>query len=183
MGTSTGVEPVIAGKPQPLMLEVARERVGGTPALMIGDRIDTDVIAAQAVGWPSALVLTGATGVPELAVAPAWPDFLLRGLADVLVDLPHPQIRAASGPDLPAIAQLLHDGGLQAGAARERLGRTIVAEVDRKVIATAPLARIDYLELVNAESLQPIESIQPNSLVAVAVFFGQTRLIDNIRLP
>jgi len=30
--------------------------------------------------------------------------------------------------------------------------------------------------------LQPIESVQPKSLVALAVFFGQTRLIDNIRL-
>jgi pantoate--beta-alanine ligase len=53
----------------------------------------------------------------------------------------------------------------------------------RKVIAGASLARIDYLELVNAETLQPIDIVQPNSLMALAVFFGQTRLIDNIRLP
>ncbi|MFY9586931.1 MAG: HAD-IIA family hydrolase, partial [Actinomycetota bacterium] len=114
--TSSGVEPIVAGKPQPLMLQVAQERVGGTPALMIGDRIETDVIAAQAVGWPSALVLTGATGVPELATAPAWPDYVLKRLSDVLSDLPHPQLRQASGPDLPAIASLLHEGGLPAGA-------------------------------------------------------------------
>jgi glycerol-1-phosphatase len=135
--TATAVEPMIAGKPQPLMLEVARERVGGTPALMIGDRIETDVAAAQAVGWPSALVFTGATGVPELAIASAWPDFVLRRLSDVLSDLPHPQVRGATGPDLPAIAQLLHDGGLPAGGARERVGRTVVAESDRNIIATA----------------------------------------------
>jgi pantoate--beta-alanine ligase len=59
----------------------------------------------------------------------------------------------------------------------------VILDAARKVIATAPLARIDYLELVNAETLQPIESVQPNLLVAVAVFFGQTRLIDNIRIP
>ena len=53
----------------------------------------------------------------------------------------------------------------------------------REMIATAPLARIDYLELVNAETLQPIEIVRPNSLIALAVFFGPTRLIDNIRLP
>lgn len=135
--TSTGVDPIVAGKPQPLMLQVAQDRVGGTPALMIGDRIDTDVIAAQAVGWPSALVLTGATGVPELATAPAWPDYVLKRLSDVLSDLPHPQLRQSSGPDLPAIASLLHEGGLPAGAARERVGRTVVAESDRRVIATA----------------------------------------------
>jgi pantoate--beta-alanine ligase len=59
----------------------------------------------------------------------------------------------------------------------------VILNAARKVIVTAPLARIDYLELVNAETLQRIESVQPNSLVALAVFFGQTGLIDNIRLP
>src|ERR1043166_4278035 len=53
----------------------------------------------------------------------------------------------------------------------------------RDMIATAPLARIDYLELVDAENLQPIPEVRPNSLIAVAAFFGQTRLIDNLRLP
>jgi pantoate--beta-alanine ligase len=56
-------------------------------------------------------------------------------------------------------------------------------EAARQVIATAPLARIDYLELVDAEALQPISAVGPNSLIAVAAFFGQTRLIDNLRLP
>ena len=68
-------------------------------------------------------------------------------------------------------------------AAQGERAAPAILDAAREVIATAPLARIDYLELVNAESLQPIESIQPNSLVALAVFFGQTRLIDNIRLP
>lgn len=58
-----------------------------------------------------------------------------------------------------------------------------VIDAARAVIATSPLGRIDYLELVNAETIQPIKTVGPNSLVAVAVFFGQTRLIDNIRLP
>jgi pantoate--beta-alanine ligase len=68
-------------------------------------------------------------------------------------------------------------------AAQGERAAPIILDAARKVIAIAPLARIDYLELVNAESLLPIESVQPNSLVALAVFFGQTRLIDNIRLP
>lgn len=59
----------------------------------------------------------------------------------------------------------------------------VILEAARKVIGTSPLARIDYLELVNADTLQSIESVQPNSLIAVAAFFGQTRLIDNIRVP
>jgi pantoate--beta-alanine ligase len=53
----------------------------------------------------------------------------------------------------------------------------------REMITQAPLARIDYVNLVDADNLQPLEVVQPNSLLALAVFFGQTRLIDNIRLP
>jgi pantoate--beta-alanine ligase len=55
-----------------------------------------------------------------------------------------------------------------------------IVDLTRKIISEAPLARIDYVDLVDANSLQPIESPGPNSLLALAVFFGKTRLIDNI---
>jgi pantoate--beta-alanine ligase len=60
----------------------------------------------------------------------------------------------------------------------------LAGDVDlaRKMISEAPLARIDYVELVDAETLQPIKSVKPNSLIAAAVFFGKTRLIDNIHV-
>jgi pantoate--beta-alanine ligase len=47
------------------------------------------------------------------------------------------------------------------------------------VIGEAPLARIDYVELVDAGTFQPVDMVRPNALLAVAVFFGKTRLIDN----
>jgi len=53
----------------------------------------------------------------------------------------------------------------------------------RRRIESAPLARVDYLDLVDADTLQSIDVVRPNSLLAAAVFFGRTRLIDNIRLP
>ena len=59
---------------------------------------------------------------------------------------------------------------------------TRVVSAVREMISQAPLARIDYVELVDAGNLQPIEVISPNSLLALAVFFGKTRLIDNILL-
>ena len=49
-------------------------------------------------------------------------------------------------------------------------------------IREAPLARVDYVELVDVETLQPINSLGKKSLLALAVFFGKTRLIDNIQL-
>ena len=58
---------------------------------------------------------------------------------------------------------------------------TITAAVRARISATRS-ARIDYVEAFDAECLQPLEVIGANSALAVAVFFGQTRLIDNIRL-
>lgn len=64
----------------------------------------------------------------------------------------------------------------------ERKSANEVVILARKMINEAPLARIDYVDLVDAETLQPIDSLKPNSLLAVAVYFGKTRLIDNIQL-
>lgn len=57
-----------------------------------------------------------------------------------------------------------------------------IIAVAQKVINEAPLARIDYVEIVDAETLQPVETVAGNSVLLLAVFFGKTRLIDNIRL-
>ena len=57
-----------------------------------------------------------------------------------------------------------------------------IVGVARKVISEAPLARIDYVEVVDAKTLQPVETVAPNSVLLLAVFFGRTRLIDNMRL-
>ena len=51
-----------------------------------------------------------------------------------------------------------------------------------RIISEAPLAQIDYVELVDAETLQPVEMAGPNTVLLTAVFFSKTRLIDNIRL-
>ena len=78
-------------------------------------------------------------------------------------------------------ATVLHKALRAAGNAGNKSAREIVDLVS-KVIGEAPLARIDYVELVDTETLQQVETIRPNSLLALAVFFGKTRLIDNIRL-
>jgi pantoate--beta-alanine ligase len=71
---------------------------------------------------------------------------------------------------------------LRAVAKAGRKSAADVVAIARKVITEAPLARIDYVEVVNAENLQPVERFELNSVVLLAVFFGKTRLIDNIRL-
>lgn len=63
------VTPTVAGKPAPPLLEEAIRRVGGTCPLMVGDRLDTDIAGGRAVGVSTLLVLTGVTGLDELAAA------------------------------------------------------------------------------------------------------------------
>jgi pantoate--beta-alanine ligase len=71
---------------------------------------------------------------------------------------------------------------LLAAETSDRKSAKEIVDFVRKIIGTAPLARIDYVDLVDAETLQPLETTQPNALLALAVFFGKTRLIDNVRL-
>lgn len=49
----------------------------------------------------------------------------------------------------------------------------------KKTLGSAPEARVDYADVVDAETLEPVSTIQSRAVALVAVFFGQTRLIDN----
>jgi pantoate--beta-alanine ligase len=78
-------------------------------------------------------------------------------------------------------ATVLYKALLAAASAKEK-SATEVVDLARKVISEAPLARIDYVEIVDTQTLQPVETVRPNSVLALAVVFGKTRLIDNIQL-
>ena len=56
---------------------------------------------------------------------------------------------------------------------------TVVKKAISDKIATEPLARIDYVDVVDFDTITPIEQIKGNTLVAIAVYIGKTRLIDN----
>jgi pantoate--beta-alanine ligase len=71
---------------------------------------------------------------------------------------------------------------IRAAAHSGRESANQIAGVAQKVVNQAPLARIDYVEVVDADTLAPLEIPGPNSVLLIAVFFGKTRLIDNIRL-
>jgi pantoate--beta-alanine ligase len=58
-----------------------------------------------------------------------------------------------------------------------------LAAAGREEIAKQELVRLDYFEIVDPDSLDPIASVANGALVAVAAFVGATRLIDNILLP
>lgn len=54
-----------------------------------------------------------------------------------------------------------------------------VVEAMKKNLETEPLAAIDYVDAVDFDTLEPVQKIQKNTLVAMAVYIGKTRLIDN----
>jgi glycerol 3-phosphatase-2 len=86
----SGVDPVVAGKPQRPLLDETVRRVGGERPLMVGDRLDTDIEGAHNAGLDSLLVLTGVTGLAELVAARRQerPTYVAPDLAGLLT--PHP---------------------------------------------------------------------------------------------
>jgi pantoate--beta-alanine ligase len=64
-------------------------------------------------------------------------------------------------------------------AAGERRASALI-EAARATFAAEPEIRVDYIELVNWATLEPVETAAPGSLFAVAAWVGSTRLIDNV---
>jgi glycerol 3-phosphatase-2 len=62
-----GRSPLVAGKPQRPLFEETLARVGGERPLVVGDRVDTDIEGAIAMGWDSLLVMSGVTSLEDLA--------------------------------------------------------------------------------------------------------------------
>ena len=79
-------------------------------------------------------------------------------------------------------AALILNQSLQVGKSLIEQGETSASVVKNAIsdkIATEPLARIDYVDVVDFDTITPIEQIKGNTLVAIAVYIGKTRLIDN----
>jgi HAD superfamily hydrolase (TIGR01457 family) len=79
--TTTGAEAEIVGKPHAPLLRAALERAGGRRPLVVGDRLDTDVAGALALGWDSALVLTGISTREQAEGGPIHPTYVLEDLS------------------------------------------------------------------------------------------------------
>ena len=63
----------------------------------------------------------------------------------------------------------------------ERDAEAVLAAM-RELIESEPLARIDYVEMVDSDSIQPLTRAEGSVLVAMAVYIGNTRLIDNFMM-
>jgi HAD superfamily hydrolase (TIGR01450 family) len=111
--------PEFAGKPEPAIFESAFERFGTRDALMIGDRLDTDMKGARAVGIASMHVLTGVDRPKQLVAASSdmRPDFIVETLEGLHEPYPETVVEK--------------DGTAKVGTARVRMEGHVVKIVDR----------------------------------------------------
>ena len=77
------VEPTVAGKPNDATVACVRDRLGGGPGMVIGDRPDSDGLLAEALGFDFALVLSGVTAPHDLPAHPE-PALVAADLAGVV---------------------------------------------------------------------------------------------------
>lgn len=111
--------PVFAGKPETPIFEAAFERFGTRNALMLGDRLDTDIKGARAAGIRSALVLTGVDRPKQLVSASEdmRPDYIVAAVEEL--HEPYPETVTE------------RDGAVRVGTARVRMDGHIVEIISR----------------------------------------------------
>jgi NagD protein len=82
---ATGVAPFFVGKPNPLMMRTALSYLGGhsEESVMIGDRMDTDIVAGVSSGLETVLVFTGVTKQEEVSRFPYQPTYMVDSIADI----------------------------------------------------------------------------------------------------
>jgi glycerol-1-phosphatase len=91
---AVGRLPVFAGKPERAIFDFARDKFSADDPLVIGDRLDTDILGANRAGMRSALVLTGIDG-PKQAIAAgeeSQPTYILGDLRELSQEYPEPKI-------------------------------------------------------------------------------------------
>jgi glycerol 3-phosphatase-2 len=160
----TGREPLVSGKPDPSLHRASVERVGARRPLVVGDRLDTDVLGAVRGGADSLLVLTGVTGLRELVRAPTGsrPTYVARDLRGLLGVHPTVQVHQETAQCGSAVAswaagkvrleRVEHGGGSSDGGEPVEEGlRALVAlawsRADRVPDGDAPAdASFDLLE-------------------------------------
>ncbi|MGV3561713.1 MAG: HAD-IIA family hydrolase [Nocardioides sp.] len=103
ISTATGRTPYFIGKPNPLMMRSALNRLEAhsETTVMVGDRMDTDIISGLEAGLRTVLVTTGSTRPEQVATFPYRPTRVVDSVAD-LVDLVGGSMPLREQDDLPA---------------------------------------------------------------------------------
>jgi NagD protein len=87
---ATGVDPYFVGKPNPLMMRSALNAIDAhsETTVMIGDRMDTDVVSGLEAGMQTVLVLTGSTSREQAEAFPYRPSQIVESIAELVDEVP-----------------------------------------------------------------------------------------------
>jgi glycerol 3-phosphatase-2 len=142
--TATGLEPIVAGKPEPALHLESVQRVGSARPLVVGDRLDTDVLGAVRGGADSLLVLTGVVDIAQLLAAPrgSRPTYVAVDLRGLLHAQP-PVVDGRCG----AAAAALEEGVLRVTGEGVEALRTACAVAWQAADEGRPVVEVDGLQL------------------------------------
>ena len=103
--TAVGRLPIVAGKPEVAIFHEAMTRFGASSAIMIGDRLDTDILGANRAGIPSVLVLTGIDQAKQVlaAVPQERPTYILDDLRGLAAPYPETIVTEVDGVTLTTV--------------------------------------------------------------------------------
>lgn len=82
---STGKKPYVVGKPNPLMMMIAKKMLGShaEDTVMIGDRMDTDIVAGMEAGMTTCLVLSGVSNLDSIKQYPYKPTYVFNHVGEI----------------------------------------------------------------------------------------------------
>jgi 4-nitrophenyl phosphatase len=83
---ATGQKPTVIGKPEPLMFEIALQKMGSRPqnTAMLGDRLETDILGGQRAGLKTILVTSGVDDEAAIAKKEIQPDAVFSGIEELV---------------------------------------------------------------------------------------------------
>lgn len=136
--TASSARATVVGKPHRPLFDVAVERAGAQRPLMVGDRVETDVLGAARAGLDSALVLTGASAAGDLLDEDAIPAMILDDVGGLLEERPTARVRAAGHEEAEEVAALSRSASLDPDAVSDPTSSmAVAAEDDGRLLATA----------------------------------------------
>lgn len=145
---ATGLEPLVAGKPEPALHVESVARTAAQRPLVVGDRLDTDILGAVRAGAHSLLVLTGVVDVAALLAAPAGsrPSYVAPDLRGLLAPQPEVEFDGTTA---------------MCGSARaERTGATLQVTGEAAAALRAACA-LAWAEADAGRTLEQVVGLQP----------------------
>lgn len=176
--TTTGVVPTVVGKPGVQMFQAAAELAAASRPLVVGDRLDTDIGGARAIGWDSLLVLTGASTLAGIVQSQELPTYVAHDLSALFEDLPPGRFRSAGPDDAGPVRKLLEEVGLRSEGVEDRLEDTVVSGGDPRsgeIDATACVQHEDGFGILRSVAVRKPLQGKNLGLLAVAEAMARAR--------